>query len=256
MTLLCAIVLLLLLDLFIVLSNKKILFYLSIVGIVVAQWLLFIDAASHSEKNVFLFNDFIQKNNLSFYVQSLVNLSGIITLVFMAISTKAKRLLTVEFYSIFLSILLGLYFLISSNNFFMLVISLELISIGSYILTVLSFDKQGTEAGIKYFMVGAFCTGLMLFGISLLYGFTGSFDFPVGAWGDTLPKESMVLITFSVLLTFTGLFFKISAFPFHSWTPDVYQGAPIPVVAFFSVAPKVVGLATLFKIIQTVLFNN
>jgi len=229
-------------------ENSKLLALVAIIGLVLVQGAVCMSNFTNATDSVFLFNNFLQSSNFSNYLKLLFNVSGIITIVFSIYSKSYSRTQKGEFYYILVAILLGLHLLVMSNNFFMMFISLELISIGSYLLTVFNFDKKGAEAGLKYILFGAFCTGIMLFGISLLYGATGSFDFPT-----TVPENGTILLITALFLTLTGLFFKTSAFPYHIWTPDVYQGAPMPMVAFFSVAPKAAALGLLYKIIQPLL---
>src|SRR5256886_16627261 len=115
----------------------------------------------------------------------------------------------------------------------------ELVSLASYVLAAYRrADERSAEAGLKYFVLGALASGILLYGISLLYGFTGTLSFPglAAAFGRGAPSLGLL---FGLVFLLAGLAFKISAVPFHMWTPDVYEGAPTPVTAFFASAPKV-----------------
>ncbi len=139
---------------------------------------------------------------------------------------------------------LGMTLMISANDLMSLYVGLELQSLSLYVLAAINRDRtRSTEAGLKYFVLGALSSGMLLYGISLIYGFSGTTDFDVLA--STLEKADhpeMGIIVGMVFLM-AGLAFKISAVPFHMWTPDVYEGAPTPVTAFFAAAPKVAALA-------------
>ncbi len=136
---------------------------------------------------------------------------------------------------------LGMGLMVSATNFMTLYIGLELNSLASYVLAAfLKNDDRSAEAGLKYFVLGSLASGMLLFGISLVYGFTGSIDF--AAVGQALQGGLPTGAVFGVVFVLAGLAFKISAVPFHMWTPDVYEGAPTPVTAFFASAPKVAAM--------------
>ena len=136
---------------------------------------------------------------------------------------------------------LGMGLMVSATNFMTLYIGLELNSLASYVLAAfLKNDDRSAEAGLKYFVLGSLASGMLLFGISLVYGFTGGIDFVAvsQALTGTMPTGAV----FGLVFVLVGLAFKISAAPFHMWTPDVYEGAPTPVTAFFASAPKVAAM--------------
>ncbi len=248
-------VVLLLTDLFYKKSTHFLLPFGSIAGLVLTLLIVVSQKQTLPETEaLFLYSSFLQLDLYAVYIKILICLSAILTVVFTLYSSDYKREGKGEFYYLLITIVLGLHLLIMANNLLMLFISLEIVSIGSYVLTIFNFDKKGTESAIKYILFGALCTGIMLFGISLLYGLNGNFAFPVSA--SLFSGDSAILMSVAVFLTLTGLFFKISAFPYHIWTPDVYHGAPSPVVTFFSVAPKVTGLALLFKILAPLLISS
>jgi len=133
----------------------------------------------------------------------------------------------------------------------MIYLSIELVSIPSYILAgMLKNDKESNEASLKYVIFGSFASGLMLFGLSILYGITGSTD--IGVITTALKAiEYPLSIYFPLILLLVGFGYKISMVPFHFWTPDVYEGAPTPITAFLSVAPKAAGFAILIRVFYT-----
>jgi NADH-quinone oxidoreductase subunit N len=156
-----------------------------------------------------------------------------------------------EFYSLTLFALLGMLFAASAGDFALLFVSLELITITFYILN--SFQRSrvtSLEAGVKYLVIGALSTGFTVFGIALVYGMTGTFNFanlaPIAA---SLVHNKIFL--FGVLLVLVGLGFKIAAFPFQIWAPDVYQGAPSPATAFLAVGSKAAGFVLLLRVLFT-----
>src|ERR1700686_3067396 len=137
---------------------------------------------------------------------------------------------------------LGMMVLISAGDLIALYLGLELMSLALYVVAASNRDNvKSTEAGLKYFVLGALSSGMLLYGASLIYGFTGTVSF-TGIAKATVHGASIGLI-FGLVFLFVGFCFKISAVPFHMWTPDVYEGAPTPVTAFFAAAPKVAGIA-------------
>jgi NADH-quinone oxidoreductase subunit N len=140
----------------------------------------------------------------------------------------------------------GMMLLISAADLIALYLSLELMSLSLYVVAAFDRDNaRSSEAGLKYFVLGALSSGMLLYGASLVYGFTGTVNFlaiaQVAGNGD-------IGLTIGLVLVFAGLCFKVSAVPFHMWTPDVYQGAPTPITAFFAAAPKVAAIAVFLRI--------
>lgn len=186
-------------------------------------------------------------NPISVFFKFIFLLAGILTIL---LSTKqagfiSDRLKWGEYFALLLTLILGLNLLAVSVNLLMIYLSLELVSICSYMLAIFQFNKKSTEGAIKYLLFGAMSSGFMLYGMSLLYGFTGSLEIYDQAFIDNLLKADPLLLLIVFTLTVTGLFFKIAILPFHIWVPDVYEAAPTPIVAFFSVAPKAAGLLVL-----------
>jgi len=159
-----------------------------------------------------------------------------------------------EFYSLLLLSMIGQSLMAASNELMMVFIGIEISSIASYVLAgYLRDDKRANESALKYFLLGSFATGFLLYGISWTYGLTGSTNLNeiAAILGNPDIAPDVVLTAAAAALILAGLSFKVSAFPFQSWAPDVYQGAPTPVGAFLSAAPKAAAFATLLRIFFT-----
>jgi NADH-quinone oxidoreductase subunit N len=142
---------------------------------------------------------------------------------------------------------LGMFILVSANNFLTLYVGLEMVALASYVLAAFHRDDmKSSEAGLKYFVLGALASGLTLYGITFVYGFTGSTGFDTVAAALRVDQSTGIIA--GLVFIFAGMAFKISAVPFHMWTPDVYEGAPTPVVAFFAAAPKVAALGLFIRV--------
>jgi NADH-quinone oxidoreductase subunit N len=152
-----------------------------------------------------------------------------------------------EYYSVILAVLLGAHLLAMSMNLIMVFISLELVSIGSYILAGVSFSKKASEGSFKYFLFGSTASAMMLYGFSFLYGFTGTLDFSSSDFAGQVLENQTTLMLIASLMAMVGFFYKIAAAPLHLWSPDVYEAAPFPIIAFFSVVPKLAGIAILTR---------
>lgn len=146
---------------------------------------------------------------------------------------------------------LGMMMMVSANDLLSLYMGLELQSLSLYVLaSFLRDDLRSSEAGMKYFVLGALASGMLLYGMSLIYGFTGSTSFDALAKHLSAPGEHGVSmgVVFGIVFMLAGLAFKVSAVPFHMWTPDVYEGAPTPVTAFFAVGPKIAAIALFLRL--------
>jgi NADH-quinone oxidoreductase subunit N len=142
----------------------------------------------------------------------------------------------------------GMLIMVSANNLMTLYLGLELQSLALYVIAAFARDTlRSAEAGLKYFVLGSLASGLLLYGISLVYGFSGSMDFSRIATALLAPKPSAGLIV-GMIFVLTGLSFKIAAVPFHMWSPDVYEGSPTSVTALLGSAPKVAGIALLLRV--------
>jgi NADH-quinone oxidoreductase subunit N len=153
-----------------------------------------------------------------------------------------------EYPTLILFAALGMGIMASSRDLMTLYVGLELNSLAAYVLaSFMRTDERSTEAGLKYFVLGALASGMLLYGISLLYGFTGTTDF--AGIAKVMGGELNIGLIFGIVFVLAGLGFKISAVPFHMWTPDVYEGAPLPVTTFFASAPKVAAMALMTRVV-------
>ena len=157
---------------------------------------------------------------------------------------KRERQQQFEYSILVLLSTLGMLMLISAADLIALYLGLELMSLPLYVVAASHRDQlRSTEAGLKYFVLGALSSGMLLYGASLVYGFTGTVSFAGIAQAAGQGGPAGIGLIFGIVFLFAGFCFKVSAVPFHMWTPDVYEGAPTPVTAFFAAAPKVAGIA-------------
>ncbi len=205
----------------------------------------------NQEEKIFL--DSFIRDPLSNYFKILILIASLFVL------NSSKRFITdnkldkFEYPIIVLLSILGMFFMVSANDLILFYLGLELQSLSLYILASIDRDNlRSSEAGIKYFVLSALSSGLLLYGCSLLYGFTGSTNFDLIS--NLLHKDNIGAV-FAMVFILVGLAFKISAVPFHMWTPDVYEGAPTSITNYFAVVPKVAGLALLIKF-MLVPFSN
>ena len=165
------------------------------------------------------------------------------------------KLLLFEYPVLVLLATLGMLMMVSANDLIALYLGLELQSLALYVIAAFNRDDvKSSEAGLKYFVLGALSSGMLLYGASMLYGVTGSTSYATIAAAAKMPEMATNIgLTFGLVFVLVGLAFKIAAVPFHMWTPDVYQGAPTPVTAFFAGAPKIAAMALLLRFTQAAL---
>ncbi|WP_416796208.1 NADH-quinone oxidoreductase subunit NuoN [Ciceribacter azotifigens] len=177
-------------------------------------------------------------------------LIGSVTAMIMAVGhARFEHLDRFEFPVLLVLATLGIMLMISANDLISLYLSLELQSLALYVVAAINRDSlRSTEAGLKYFVLGALSSGMLLYGMSLVYGFTGNTGFDEIAKVLMAGKPQLGLI-FGLVFILAGLAFKISAVPFHMWTPDVYEGAPTPVTAFLAAAPKIGAMAIFVRLV-------
>ncbi|MCK5041687.1 MAG: NADH-quinone oxidoreductase subunit NuoN, partial [Sphingomonadales bacterium] len=188
-------------------------------------------------------------DGFSVFMKSLVLIGSMAALLMSQQYLIDRKIDRFEFPVLIVLATLGMMMMISANDFMALYVGLELQSLSLYVLA--SFDRErqrSTEAGLKYFVLGALSSGMLLYGISLIYGFSGTTSFSVLSTG--LANSENIGLVVGLVFVLAGLAFKVSAVPFHMWTPDVYEGAPTPITAFFAVAPKVAALALFIRVMN------
>jgi NADH-quinone oxidoreductase subunit N len=204
----------------------------------------------------YLFNDMLFLNQRNVIFKFIFESCGIITLFFCLTSQQTQKLKNnfSELFSLILFVILGSHLLLMSANFLMLFLSLEMVSIGSYILVIIKSDKKTSEATLKYILMGMVASGIMVYGISFLFGFTGTLDFTSQNFHQKLGLIQPAPVLMAFILLFAGVIFKISAVPFHFWSPDVYEASLTPIVAFFSSVTKAAGVGFMLNVIP-ILWN-
>ena len=231
-------------------NSSELVYSLSIISLLIVLALCF---NLRTVTEVYLFNESYQIGYLSTFMKILVILSGVFVMSVSLKYLKINNILKIEFPILILSSILGMIVMISSNDLIVFYMGLELQSLSLYVLA--SFNKDNilsSESGLKYFILSALSSGLLLYGCSLIYGFSGSTNFIQISENIDINQYSL---TFGIVFILVGLAFKISAVPFHMWAPDVYQGSPTPVTLFFAILPKVAALTVLIKILYVPFLN-
>jgi len=203
---------------------------------------IILNSSNETEK---IFLDSFTRDSFSNFFKILILIASLFVLNTSKVFITDNKIGKFEYPIIILLSILGMFFMVSSNDIILFYLGLELQSLSLYILASIDRDNlRSSESGIKYFVLSALSSGLLLYGCSLLYGFTGSTNFDLIA--DQLIKDNTGAV-FAMVFVLVGLAFKVSAVPFHMWTPDVYEGAPTSITSYFAVVPKVAGLAVLIK---------
>ena len=215
----------------------------NLTSLIIILTIVIIVNSSNDEEKIFL--DSFTRDSFSNFFKILILTSSLFVLNSSKNFILDNKLDKFEYPIIVLLSILGMFFMVSSNDIILFYLGLELQSLSLYILASIDRDNlRSSESGIKYFILSALSSGLLLYGCSLLYGFTGSTNFDLIA--NQLNKENTGAV-FAMVFILVGLAFKVSAVPFHMWTPDVYEGAPTSITSYFAVVPKVAGLAVLIK---------
>ena len=195
----------------------------------------------------YLFNEMYVYDGLSLYSKILIILGTILTLLIGSKPQKIDGFNQPEYPVLILFSVLGMVLMTSSKNLISLYMALELQSLPLYVIAAINRDNlKSSEAGLIYFILGALSSGLLLFGMSLVYGAVGDTSFSSISEVSSQNMSSILLVGLVFILS--GLAFKISLVPFHMWTPDVYEGAPTPVTAFFAIVPKIGAITILIRV--------
>jgi NADH-quinone oxidoreductase subunit N len=212
--------------------------------IVAGGWMLLWPADGQAFGGAFVSDPFAR------FMKLLTLLGSALTLVMSTGFAKEQKFDKFEYPVLVLLATLGMLLMISANDMIALYLGLELQSLALYVVAAINRDNlRSTEAGLKYFVLGALSSGMLLYGVSLVYGYTGNTGFEQIATALGGGERQLGLV-FGLVFVLAGLSFKISAVPFHMWTPDVYEGAPTPVTAFFAAAPKLAAMALLVRVVM------
>ena len=195
-----------------------------------------------------ILNGMFAQDGFTYFMKILVLGGAIVSIALSVQYLYEDKIIKFEYPILALFATIGMMLMISANDMLSLYMGLELQSLSLYVLATIRRDHmKSAESGMKYFILGAISSGMLLFGISLIYGFTGTTNFDL--IGMTLADDLSLGAVIGFVFVLAGLAFKISAAPFHMWTPDVYQGAPTSVTAFFAIVPKVAALALIIRLL-------
>lgn len=200
-------------------------------------------------ERVIAFNDMFVSDPFSVFAKTLVLIASSVSIVLAQGYLERQNVARFEYAILIVFATLGMMLMVSANDLMSLYLGLEMQSLSLYVLA--SFqrdDTRSTESGLKYFVLGAIASGMLLYGSSMVYGFAGTTNFD-GLATVLKEGEPAVGLIFGIVFIIAGLAFKVSAVPFHMWTPDVYEGAPTPVTAFFAVAPKIAALCLFVRVL-------
>lgn len=203
--------------------------------------------------SVVVFNGLLASSAFTVYAKLLIVVGALLPLLLSVEWMKKSQNQRFEYVVLLMMATLGLMLLVSANDLLSVYMALELSSLSLYVMAAFARDDaRSSEAGLKYFVLGALASGMMLFGASLVYGFTGTTNFSTLAsiLSADVDAELSIGAVVGLVFVLVGFCFKISAAPFHMWAPDVYEGAPTPVVAFFAGAPKMAALLLLVRVLM------
>lgn len=211
--------------------------------VVVGLWIIFAPASGEAFGGVYVADAFGN------FMKILALIGSIVAMILAVGHSRVEPIGRFEYPVLLVLATLGILLMISANNLISLYMALELQSLALYVICAINRESlRSTEAGLKYFVLGALSSGMLLYGMSLIYGFTGNTGFQEIA--AVLSAETRSLgVVFGLVFVLAGLAFKISAVPFHMWTPDVYEGAPTPVTAFLAAAPKIGAMAIFVRVV-------
>jgi NADH-quinone oxidoreductase subunit N len=232
-------------------DSSKITFNISLLVLLIASIITLNE--TFSINRVTLFNNSVVIDHMSSLTKIITLIGAFLVLVISSAYLKSFKIFKIEYPVLILSSVLGMMVMISSNDLMVFYMGLELQSLALYVLATFNRDQlKSSEAGLKYFVLSALSSGLLLYGCSLIYGFSGSTNFNVIS--SQLNSNEYVL-TFGIVFILVGLAFKISAVPFHMWAPDVYEGSPTSVTLFFTMVPKIAALTVFIRFLYVPFLN-
>jgi len=223
----------------------------SLIILIIAAVLTFNETLSNDP--MLLFNESVIIDYLSSFMKIITLLAATLVLIISSAYLKIFKIFKIEYPILILCSVLGMMVMISSNDLIVFYMGLELQSLALYVLATFNRDQlKSSEAGLKYFVLSALSSGLLLYGCSLIYGFSGSTNFDIIA---TQLNSDEYALTFGIVFILVGLAFKISAVPFHMWAPDVYEGSPTSVTLFFTMVPKIAALTVFIRFLYVPFLN-
>ena len=226
-------------------KNSYVLVTSIVYGIIIILILLILNSFNDSFK---LFSESFVSNSFTNFFKVLILVGTFFILIISESFIKEIKINYFEYSIILLLSVLGMFIMISANDLILFYLGLELQSLSLYILASLDRNNlKSNEAGLKYFILSSLASGLLLYGCSILYGFSGSTNFEIISSNTNTENIGTI---FAMVFILVGLAFKVSAVPFHMWTPDVYEGAPSSVTSFFAVVPKIAGIAVFIRFMQ------
>jgi NADH-quinone oxidoreductase subunit N len=231
-------------------NSSNLIYNLSTIFLIVTLVLIF---SFPIQTEINLFNESYKIDYLSTFMKILTMISGFFVLIVSSRYLKVLKIFQIEYPILILCSILGMMVMISSNDLIVFYVGLELQSLAMYVLA--SFNREqikSSEAGLKYFVLSALSSGLLLYGCSLVYGFSSSTNFVVISENI---NSSQYSLTFAIVFILVGLAFKIVAVPFHMWAPDVYEGSPTSVTLFFAVVPKIAALTVFIRFLYVPFLN-
>ena len=233
----------------------------NMIGWVLGVGLVIVGLSVHNLSSVpptTLFLDMIVIDPFSSFMKIIIILSTLLVIVASWVNDELEKYRKGEYFTIMGIMVMGLFLMTSSVDIIMLYISIEVVSIMSFVLAAyLKLDTRSNEAGLKYVIYGAFSSGVMLFGLSIVYGLAGSTNyFAIQDTLSSLDGSANPALIMALLMIFAGFGYKISSVPFHFWTPDVYEGSPSTITAYLSVAPKAAGFAMIIRFFHQVFSDS
>ncbi len=253
---LAAIALLLVVDVFLPEGRRAVTYVLAQLSVLVAALASLVVVQLTGTAAAFAFNDMFVSDPMANALKIFAYIAVAAVLVYTRGYLAERGLFRGEFFALVLVALLGMMVMISANSLLVLYLGLELLALSLYALVALDRDsKVATEAAMKYFILGALASGLLLYGMSMLYGATGTLEITRVAEAIAAGDANRVLVGFAVVFLVAGLAFKLGAVPFHMWIPDVYQGAPGAVTLFIATAPKLAAFAITVRLLVNGLLN-
>jgi NADH-quinone oxidoreductase subunit N len=237
----------LVIDVFLHDRNRMVTYGLSLAALVVTVWLVSVTGADGSQ--ILLHGAYV-RDAMGDVLKIALLLAAFVGFVYAKDYLRARKLFRGEYYVLGLFATLGMMVMVSANSFLIVYLGLELLALCLYALVAFDRDSgRGAEAAMKYFVLGALASGMLLYGISMIYGVTGALDFQSVAAAVAAQTERQIVLVFGLVFVVIGIAFKFGAVPFHMWVPDIYHGSPMVVALFLGSAPKVAAFALAMRLL-------